>query len=203
MKPAHTFWDKIAPKYSKKNVPNIEIYNEKLTLIRAISDEKFKCLEIGCGTGSTALALAKSFDEIVATDFSMEMIKIANQKKDIEKVTNIRFCVETIEDMIYKTESFDVIMAHSVLHLVRDYKESLSKIHALLKPNGFLVLSIPCVGEVKWFKYLWPIGYKLGLIPYISFFKKDEFISHVKNQDFSIKTEWHTAKHSMFLILQK
>lgn len=197
------FWDKIAIKYSKKNVPNEEIYQRKLDIIRELSSSEMNCLEVGCGTGSTAIKLANSFKHIKATDFSQKMIEIANTRKTDENIDNVDFFVESVEDMNYQNGSFDVVMSHSILHLVDSHKEALSKIFNILKPDGYFIVSIPCVGEVKWFKYIRNIGHKLGLFPYLQIFTKKDFLDDVKNQGFSIIEEWHTDQRNIFLVLRK
>ncbi len=48
-------------------------------------------LEINCGTGEDAIWLDKQGHNILATDISQEMIKVANKKKAIQNSNNISF----------------------------------------------------------------------------------------------------------------
>ena len=57
------FWDKIAQKYATKRVADPAAYEAKLTRVRALLRAEDRVLEIGCGTGSTALTLARSARE--------------------------------------------------------------------------------------------------------------------------------------------
>ena len=69
---AAPFWDKIAPRYAKKPVADPAAYEEKLARVRALLRAEDRVLEIGCGTGSTALRLASRVAEITATDISIQ-----------------------------------------------------------------------------------------------------------------------------------
>ena len=82
------FWDKIAPKYAKKPVADPAAYEAKLDRVRALLRAEDRVLEIGCGTGSTALTLAPNVAEITATDISGGMIAIAEDKHAAAGVEN-------------------------------------------------------------------------------------------------------------------
>ena len=48
-------------------------------------------LEVGCGTGSTALLLAADVAHVTASDISGNMIRIAMEKASTEGVANVSF----------------------------------------------------------------------------------------------------------------
>ena len=173
MKDQSQFWSDTAQKYSKKPVPSQENYEQKLKLTQDLFKPEMKILEIGCGTGTTALIHSPFVKEIIATDFSDKMIEIATTKAAAQNISNVVFKRESVEDMDYPENEFDVIMAHSILHLVENKKEVLNKIYKSLKPGGYFVTSTGCVGGIfKLFKPLWYLGFKMGKLPYISFFTK-------------------------------
>jgi ubiquinone/menaquinone biosynthesis C-methylase UbiE len=74
------FWDRIAPKYARKPVDDPDAYEEKLALAASLLRPGDRVLEIGCGTGTTALRLAPNVDHYTATDGSGAMIGIADAK---------------------------------------------------------------------------------------------------------------------------
>jgi ubiquinone/menaquinone biosynthesis C-methylase UbiE len=198
------FWDKMAMSYSIKSVPSQENYEKKLSLTQKLFSPDMKVLEIGCGTGTTSLLHASHVDQIVACDFSSEMIKIAKSKMIDKNISNVIFKQESVEDMNYKENEFDVIMAHSILHLVENKEEAIRRIYKSLKPGGYFITSTGCIGGMlNIFKPLWYIGYSLGKLPYIGFFTKAKFTQLVETSGFVIEKNWAPTKLDIFLITKK
>jgi ubiquinone/menaquinone biosynthesis C-methylase UbiE len=73
------FWDKRAEKYSQRPVADQNTYEKKLEITRTYFRPDSEVLEIGCGTGSTALAHAPYVKHILATDISPGMINIIHR----------------------------------------------------------------------------------------------------------------------------
>ena len=67
------FWDKIADHYSKQPIADEAAYQKKLQVTQAYFQPEMEVLEIGCGTGSTALIHAPYVKHIRAIDFSANM----------------------------------------------------------------------------------------------------------------------------------
>lgn len=74
------FWDAAAKKYSLSKVGDQAGYERTLDKTRSFLKESDRVLELGCGTGSTALLLAPSVSRYLATDLSPKMIEIAQEK---------------------------------------------------------------------------------------------------------------------------
>jgi len=204
MKDESKFWNKMAEKYSAKPVPNQEIYEKKLKLTRELFTPEMKVLEIGCGTGTTALIHSPHVAHITASDFSSEMIRIAKKKAQAKNLTNVNFKQESLQEMNYPENEFDMVLAHSILHLVENKKEALEKIYKSLKPGGYFVTTTGCIGGIfKIFKPLWYLGFRLGLMPYLGFFTKSDFIDLVKESGLVIEKEWGPTKVDIFLIAKK
>ncbi len=102
-------------------------------------------LEIGCGTGGTAIRLAKDVRQWTATDFSAEMVKIANAKPS---EGNVRFVVSDASNT-FDGGPYDAICAFNMLHLVDDLPGMLARIHAHLKPGGQLICKTWCFADIK------------------------------------------------------
>ncbi len=98
MPDAATFWDKVADKYSKKPVKDMENYNRTLEYTRKHLSATDEILEVGCGTGTTTLHLAPSVKQITASDLSSRMIEIAKEKAVTQEVENVRFDQGTMFD---------------------------------------------------------------------------------------------------------
>jgi len=198
------FWNKMATSYSIKSVPNQEIYEEKLKLTRELFAPEMKVLEIGCGTGTTALLHAPHVKQVTACDFSSEMIKIASLKAQDQNISNVEFKQQAVEEMNYPQNEFDIIMAHSILHLVENKEEALKRIYKSLKPGGYFITSTGCIGGIlKIFKPLWYIGFHLGKLPYIGLFNRTNFVQLVQDSGFNIEKKWTPTKLDVFLITKK
>lgn len=198
------FWDKAAKKYSLKPVPNNDIYEKKLRKTQEYFQKESLVLELGCGTGTTSLIHAPFVKHIDACDFSCEMIQIANEKKSQQKISNVSFEVKSVDDFQIKEDYYDVIMAHSLLHLISDNKTILKKVFQSLKREGIFVTSSGCMKDMPIFlRVILPLLKLIGFAPYVNFFSGDELIDLHKNVGFSIDYEWRYKKGEIFLIAKK
>lgn len=114
------FWDRMADGYAKKPVPDEAVYQKKLAVTRDALTPDMDVFEFGCGTGSTAIALAPHVKHIRATDISARMIEIARDKAEAAGVANVTFEQAGIDDLDVPDGTYDAVLAHSILHLVED-----------------------------------------------------------------------------------
>jgi len=165
------FWNRIAPRYSRAAIGNQEAYQKKLEMTRACFSEESAVLEVGCGTGSTALLHAPHVREVLATDFAEGMIDIARERAAQAGIDNVRFEVASLESLADRDERFDVVLALNVLHLVVDLDAALASIVSLLKPGGALVASTACIGDsMPFMRFVLPPAQWLGLVPHVAIF---------------------------------
>jgi len=149
MNKSEKFWDKIARKYSKSDVKDKEGYDKTLNDTKRFLKRNASVLEIGCGTGSTALKLSGSVNKMTASDISSNMITIAKIKAEKLKIKNVNFMHSTLFDKNLKKESFDVIIAFNLLHLLEDTEAAIKRIKELLRPGGLFISKTPCLKESK------------------------------------------------------
>lgn len=201
------FWDKIARKYSKQPVADPASYERKLSETQALLHPDMDVLEIGCGTGTTALKHAPFVRHIRAVDVSPKMIDIAKDKAREVGVKNVTFDVAAIDDLAEPDARFDVIMAHSVLHLVDDHSAVIGDIHRMLKPGGYFISSTAClagVAAMAVFRLILPIGAALGLLPKVRFIKPQDMLRDVETAGFSLLRHWQPKpSQALFIIAQK
>ena len=144
------FWNGIAEKYAAKPVANVPAFERKKSITREHLRPDSSVLELGCGTGTLALAMARHAGHIEAMDISAEMLRIADQKREAEGVTNVTFRQGTLDGgHPYQPESFDSVWAYSILHLVPDRRRVLATLFDLLKPGGSLIASSVCLGDAR------------------------------------------------------
>jgi 2-polyprenyl-3-methyl-5-hydroxy-6-metoxy-1,4-benzoquinol methylase len=198
------FWDKIAERYSKKPVPDEAVYQRKLEITRGYLSPESEVFEFGCGTGSTAIAHAPHVNHILAVDLSPNMIEVARDKAVRGGITNVDFEVSTIEHVDPPTESFDVVLGLSILHLLEDKEAAIAKAHRLLKPGGVFVTSTTCLGDtMAFFKLIGPIGRALGLMPMVQVFTVAELVAGITDAGFEIEDQWQPARGKAVFIVAR
>ncbi|MBK24613.1 MAG: SAM-dependent methyltransferase [Halobacteriovorax sp.] len=198
------FWDKVSQKYANKAVPSQDIYEEKLARTQRLFDSDSIVMEFGCGTGTTSLIHGPHVKEIIAYDYSPKMIEIANQKKHEKQIENVTFEVKSVEEIPFHTNTYDMIMAHSILHLTQNNEQILKKSYEALRPGGFLVSSSGCIKEMNLFiRGLIPLLKAVGKAPEITEFSANELIELHKKIGFKIYDAWAYKKGELFLIAQK
>lgn len=205
MKNAAKFWDRIAMRYSRKPVGDEAAYHEKLKITRSYLNPDAVVLEIGCGTGSTALIHAPHVKHIRAIDFSKKMLEIAEQKRKSAGIENISFDCATLDDVDSGETKYDVILGLSVLHLLRDWRDSILKIESLLKPGGIFISSTACIGDsMKWFKFIAAIGGSINLLPEIQVFTTPELEDGIRSAGLQIEQQWQPGKNKgVFIVARK
>lgn len=101
--------------------------------------------DLGCGTGSLSLLLAKSGADVVGIDLSPAMIEQAERKARTAGVA-VEFHVGDASDPDLPDGSFDVVLCRHLLWTLADPVSALSRWTRLLNPRGRLVLI-----EGRWF----------------------------------------------------
>ena len=199
------FWDKVAERYSKKPVADEEAYQKKLQITREYFRPDTQVLEIGCGTGSTAIAHAPFVQHIRAADISSRMIAIAEGKAAAAGIDNVSFEVSDIEDLEVAGESLDAVLALSVLHLLEDRETAIARVYKMLKKEGVFVTSTACIGDtMKFFKFIGPIGRFLGLMPLVRVFTVQELVDSFVDAGFAIDHQWQPDPgKAVFLVAKK
>ena len=201
------FWDRIAERYARQPVADEAAYQQKLRKTREYFRPDSVVFEFGCGTGSTAINHAPYVGRILAIDVSPKMIEIARGKAQAAGTGNVTFEAATIDAFEAADESYDVVMAHSILHLLEDRDGALRKAHAMLMPGGVLVSSTMCLGDRLGTRIIRnavvPFA-RLGLVPWLNSASSAQLKSSIEAAGFAIEHEWRPdAKSALFLIAGK
>lgn len=156
------FWDRIAKRYAARQIKDVAAYEALLADVAARLKPGDRVLEIGCGTGGTAIHLASHVASYTATDFSAEMISIAQSKPAPDALH-----FETADAQRALDDApFDAICAFNVLHLVDDLPGLLRQIHSALKPGGLLISKTWCFADLGWkFRLFFAVLRLIGMFP--------------------------------------
>ncbi len=200
------FWNRLAPSYAKKPVPDEAAYQTTLERVRTHLSRSDRVLEFGCGTGSTALALAPCVRELLATDLSSEMVAIASDKALAQRIPNVRFVAGTLEATTPSLADFYVVMAFNLLHLLPDVPATLQRVHSLLRPGGLFISKTPCVGDSSFLlRGVIPLLRTFGRAPFVNFIKGETLRNAVTSAGLEIlETGLYPAKsRSLFIVAKK
>ena len=197
-------WNWLAKRYAAAPVKYEEDYQTKLRVTREYFTPATEAFEFGCGTGSTAIRHAPYVKHIHATDYSSAMIEIASSKAAAENIANIDFECIGIDAVRKPDDSVDVVMAHSILHLLPNVEDVIRKVYAMLKPGGAFVTSTVCVGNASIFwRVLLPTLRFLRLTPYVAVFSQTELEAMLTEAGFEIDHRWRPAGNRAAFIVAK
>ncbi len=107
------------------------------SLLRYVPENCENALEIGCGTGAFARALARRCRQVVALDLSAEMIRVARSRSS--QFENVEFQLADAMTWSFPQSHFDFVCSIATLHHL-EQRELLLKIKQTLKPGGVLVV---------------------------------------------------------------
>jgi ubiquinone/menaquinone biosynthesis C-methylase UbiE len=205
MEQSTRFWDKIADRYAKMPIADEAAYQQKLDITRTYLRPEMEVLEIGCGTGSTALLHAPYVQRIRAIDFSANMIQIARNKAADQGITNVEFEQVAIADLQIPAQSLDVVLGMSILHLLEDKEAVIAQVYRLLKPGGVFVTSTTCLGDFAWYlKFAMPVLGWLGMVPLLKVLTMQDLVNSFTQAGFVIDHQWHPGKgKAVFIVAQK
>lgn len=200
------FWNKAAERYFASPIADQESYAEKLRLTQKYLRPDMRMLEFGCGTGGTAAAHAPYVKEILATDFSENMLSFGRERVEKAGLSNIEFKVADITSyQSEKDHKFDVILCLNLLHLLRSPRQAIENVHSNLKPGGLFVSSTVC--PAAGWKLLWPLvilGQAIGKVPFFKFIAKRELDGYIQESGFEIlEKHLYFNGRSQFIIARK
>jgi ubiquinone/menaquinone biosynthesis C-methylase UbiE len=181
------FWDRIARKYAAHRIKDMPGYERTVERTRQLLEGADTVLEIGCGTGTTALRLAPSVGRIVATDVSGEMIAIAREKAVVDGCHNAEFITASAESGPGSAGAYDGVLAFNVLHLIVDRASALACIHGVVRPGGLFISKTPCLSEMNpLIRLAVPMAQMVGKAPSVSFLSAADLEADIERAGFSI-----------------
>lgn len=200
------FWNRIAKHYARSAVPDAADYARKLDAAKTRLSKASNVLEFGCGTGTTAVHLAPGAGHIDAVDFSPRMLDIARARAARADVQNITFHRAAVESFSAAPAAYDMVMMHSLLHLLDNPGAAISKAHRLLSPGGWFLSSTTAIGDdgLQRFAFFMRPFAALGLLPRLSVFSADDLRAMVTGAGFEIVEEWKPKpKAATFIVARK
>lgn len=185
-----TFWSRGARSYAERPVPDAAAYARTLERTLHHLRPRDAVLELGCGTGTTALKLAPHVAWITATDFSDGMIEVAREKVWNESARNVELFVAEPGGDALLGRRFDAVLAFNLFHLLPDPAAGLAHVRRYLKPGGLFVSKTPCLAGLG----LRSIAYRAvvgtmraaGRAPAVTFLTRAEWMATIRAAGFAI-----------------
>jgi len=200
------FWNRIAGKYARNPVEDVPSYERKLAETRAYFEDDWHVLEVGCGTGSTAIVHAPQVARYVAVDFSRSMIEIARAKAAAlpHDAPRPDFEVAALEDLPVPRRPFDAVLAMSILHLLPDLDQGLRQIRAQMRLGGYVFASTACIGDLGGFlpKILPYIG-RTGFLPNVLPLTQQALLDGFANAGFEVVDHWRPRPDAAVFVVGK
>ena len=126
MNKSEKFWDRISKNYDKR--AKDKTYKKTLEITKKHLKSSDIVLDYACATGLYSIELAGNVKEIHGIDISSKMIETAKRKA----TKNVNFEKATIFEK-YEKETFNVILAFNILHLLEEPQKVMQRINELLK----------------------------------------------------------------------
>jgi ubiquinone/menaquinone biosynthesis C-methylase UbiE len=97
-------------------------------------------LDLGCGAGHTALAVAPYVTHVTAVDLTPDMVAAAINLAELRGITNVTFKVADSARLPFADASFDVVTSRVAAHHFADVRASLAEAFRVLRPGGRCVI---------------------------------------------------------------
>ncbi len=134
---------RIAPRYDLINdLQSFGLHRLwKRRLVRLADARRgLRALDLCCGTGDVAFALARAGAEVTGLDFSQEMLAVAKQRTPSIGAGQIAFLHGDALKMPFPDAHFDIITLSYGLRNLADFTGGLAEMHRVTRPGGRFVI---------------------------------------------------------------
>jgi cyclopropane fatty-acyl-phospholipid synthase-like methyltransferase len=109
-----------------------------------------RALDLGCGTGTNVVTLAKSGWQVTGVDYVSRAIRIA-QKKAQKNSVKVELLQEDVTHLDSFSGKFDLILDMGCFHslMPKDHSNYIAAVHRLLAKNGTYLLYVFIKGQLE------------------------------------------------------
>ncbi|MEM6440447.1 MAG: methyltransferase domain-containing protein [Pseudomonadota bacterium] len=199
------FWDGVAAGYAKRTIGDAAAYEEKLRLTQALLPQGAEVLELGAGTGMTAVRHAPFAARVHATDLSEAMLEIGRGRAAEVGAQNVTFERASAETLETAPGAWDAVLAMSLLHLLEDPDAVLRRVFGWVKPGGVFVSSTVCLGDShRWLRPVIEVMRWLGKAPPVRFERREVLVGRIEAAGFEVERVWRpTSKAAVFVVARR
>ena len=101
-----------------------------------------RALDLCCGTGDIAFALAQRGAETTGLDFSAQMLEVAAQRQSDSKLKthNLKFVQGDAQQLPFPENAFDIVTVGYGLRNLTSWERGLDEMHRVAKPGARLIV---------------------------------------------------------------
>ncbi len=133
------FWDNVSGLYDLfETVYNGKVYRGLGRKVAEEIEPDDVVLECACGTGAISRTIAPKCRKLMATDFSVGMLKQAARK--CRTCDNVRVRRADMTHLQCRDNRFDKVVAGNVIHLLDDPCAALKELVRVCKPGGKIIV---------------------------------------------------------------
>lgn len=118
---------------------------ELLRLAAPFADAR--ALDVGTGTGFTALAMAPRCRRVIGLDLTAGMVNEARRLAGERGVSNLLFCLGDAEAVPFRDTTFDIVTCRQAAHHFPDLARAFAEMARVVKPGGRIILDETCTPE--------------------------------------------------------
>jgi ubiquinone/menaquinone biosynthesis C-methylase UbiE len=143
-------------------------------------------LELGSGEGFLSNILASTYSNIPIVSSDVSTLDLQSRKNNLKKYKNVTLEIIDAKKIMYRSNSFDLVVASEVLEHISDPEKAISEIYRVSKK--FALLSVPneptfhLLNMVRG-KYLNTFG---NFPEHVNHWSKNSFIHFVKSVGFKV-----------------
>ncbi len=130
-----------------------------------------RAVDMGTGTGQFAVYLARLGFRVIGIDISEKMVRKARENADSRSLP-IDFQTRDAEDLLFRDNTFDVIVSRNLLWTLPDPGKALKEWRRVLKPTGTLVVS-----DGMWMNPTWKRAHDVAFRTLRGIFKNGSMVS--------------------------
>ena len=134
------FWDKAARVYDVTEKLNGKVYREMCELTTKLVPRGSNVLECAGGTGELSFAVSAKAASVLCTDNSEQMLGVAREKAEKKGLDNVIFERRNIFHLDDPDETYDIVIAGNVLHLLENPENAVRELYRVTKRGGRLLL---------------------------------------------------------------
>ena len=133
------YWSRFAHDFEERNTYVVGKSDMEI-ILNTLSREKElgATLELACGNGTYSRVLAKEATQLVATDYSENMINAAKNRLNAFK--NVTLEKANCFDLKYSNHSFDTVFMANLLHIIPEPEKAVAESRRVLKPGGKIII---------------------------------------------------------------
>jgi ubiquinone/menaquinone biosynthesis C-methylase UbiE len=144
------YFSSVAPTYNENNYVLAgkrgkypDIFRRHGYILEMVQSLRGRALEIGCGSGELLCHLVKGNLTVVGVDLTRSMIEASRALVGERcKGKKVDAAVADIEDLPFRDESFDLVIAAGVIEYLASDEKALRGLYRILKPGGVVILSV-------------------------------------------------------------